>query len=140
MGSTRLPNKVLKPIGGVPMLELLLRRLSRSKELNLVVVATSINENNLPLVSMVETLGYPCECGSESDVLARYIQAAQSHDADIVVRITGDCPLVDPELVDECIRRFKSANVDYFSNISPPSYPDGLDIEVVKLSALVKAN
>lgn len=140
MGSTRLPNKVMKPIGGVPMIELLLSRLARSKEVNQIIVATSLDERNLPLVAHVKSLGYACEQGSENDVLHRYVQAAKSHQADVVVRITGDCPLVDPGLVDEVIRGFKTANVDYFSNISPPSYPDGLDIEVFTFKALENAN
>lgn len=140
MGSTRLPNKVMKPIGGIPMIELLLSRLSRAKELDQIVVATSIDERNLPLVEHVQKLGYACEQGSENDVLDRFVQAARKHGADIVVRITGDCPLVDPELVDEAVRRFKTAGVDYFSNVSPPTYPDGLDIEVFTFRALEQAS
>jgi glutamate-1-semialdehyde 2,1-aminomutase len=140
MGSTRLPNKVMKSIGGVPMIELLLSRLARSKEVDQIIVATSLDEKNLPLVAHVRSLGYVCEQGSENDVLDRYVQAARAHQADIVVRITGDCPVVDPELVDEVIRRFKTANVDYFSNINPPTYPDGLDIEVFTFKALEKAS
>ncbi len=139
MGSTRLPNKVMKPINGVPMIELLLNRLSQSKELDQIVVATSIDAKNIPLVEHVRALGYAYEQGSENDVLERYINAAKVHQADVVVRITGDCPLVDPELVDECIRRFRTEHVDYFSNTNPPSYPDGLDIEVVTLAALEQA-
>ena len=139
MGSTRLPNKVMKPINGVPMIELLLARLSRSKEVDEIVVATSVDASNEPLAEHVRALGHDCEQGSESDVLERYVQAARVHQAEVVVRITGDCPLVDPGLVDECIRRFRAANVDYFSNTNPPSYPDGLDIEVVTLAALERA-
>ncbi|MEI7707614.1 MAG: aminotransferase class III-fold pyridoxal phosphate-dependent enzyme [Chlorobium sp.] len=139
MGSTRLPNKVMKPIGGVPMIELLLRRLSASSEVDQVVVATSTAERNKPLVEYVRHLGYACEQGSENDVLDRYVEAAKAHNADVVVRITGDCPLVDPALVDECIRGFKAAGVDYYSNTNPPSYPDGLDVEVFSYKALEKA-
>ncbi len=101
MGSTRLPNKVMKPVGGVPMIELLLSRLSASREIDRIVVATSTDEHNKPLVEYVRYLGYACEQGSENDVLDRYAEAAKVHGADVVVRITGDCPLVDPELVDE---------------------------------------
>jgi len=140
MGSTRLPNKVMKPIDGVPMIELLLGRLARAKEVDQIIVATSIDERNLPLVAHVQSLGYCCQQGSENDVLDRYVQTARAHQADVVVRITGDCPIVDPELVDEVIRGFKTANVDYFSNISPPTYPDGLDIEVFTFKALEKAS
>ena len=140
MGSTRLPNKVMKPIGGIPMIELLLSRLSQAKEVDQIVVATSVDARNQPLVEHVLRHGYACEQGSENDVLDRYVQAARAHQADVVVRITGDCPLVDPSLVDAAIRRFKSAGVDYFSNTNPPTYPDGLDIEVCTLKALEQAS
>lgn len=140
MGSTRLPNKVMKPIGGIPMIELLLSRLARAREADQIIVATSVDERNLPLVEHVRKLGYTCEQGSENDVLDRYVQAAEKHQADVVVRITGDCPLVDPDLVDEAIRRFKAADVDYFSNVEPPTYPDGLDIEVCTFKALKQAS
>ena len=140
MGSTRLPNKVMKPINGVPMIELLLTRLVRAKEIDQIIVVTSEDERNIPLVEHVRKLGYTCEQGSENDVLDRYVQAAAKHKADVVVRITGDCPLVDPDLVDEVIRQFKATNVDYFSNVSPPTYPDGLDIEVFTFKALEQAS
>ncbi len=139
MGSTRLPNKVMKPIGGIPMIELLITRLAKSQEIDQIIVATSIDPRNQPLADHVESLDFACERGSEDDVLERFVQAAEKHEADVVVRITGDCPLVDPHLVDECVRRFKDASVDYFSNIAPPTYPDGLDIEVVTLAALRSA-
>jgi glutamate-1-semialdehyde 2,1-aminomutase len=140
MGSTRLPNKVMKPIGGIPIIELLLTRLVRAKEVDQIIVATSVDESNLPLVEHIHKLGYTCEQGRENDVLDRYVQAAKKHQADAVVRITGDCPLVDPELVDKVIRSFKAANVDYFSNTNPPTYPDGLDIEVFTFKALEQAS
>lgn len=140
MGSTRLPNKVMKPIGGVTMIELLLSRLSNSRELDQIIVASPVDERNQPLAEHVRRLGYACEQGSENDVLDRFVQAARKHQADVVVRITGDCPLVDPGLVDEVVRQFKAANVDYFSNITPPTYPDGLDIEVCTFKALEQAS
>lgn len=140
MGSTRMPNKVMKPIGGIPMIELLLSRLSQAKEVDQIVVAASGDDRNQPLVEHVRKLGYACERGSENDVLDRFIQAGRVHHADVVVRITGDCPLVDPGLVDEAIRRFKAAEVDYFSNVSPPTYPDGLDIEVCTFRSLEQAS
>jgi glutamate-1-semialdehyde 2,1-aminomutase len=136
MGSTRLPNKVLKPIMGKPMIELLLARLTRAKEIDEIVVATSEDSRNLPLIDAVSALGYRCYAGSENDVLDRYIQAAKMSDAEVVVRITGDCPLIDAALVDEAIRRFKVAGADYLSNAAPPSYPDGLDAEVFTFAAL----
>ncbi len=140
MGSTRLPNKVMKPIGGIPMIELLLARLSKAKEVDQVVVATSVDDCNKPLVEHVRRLGYACEQGSERDVLDRFVQAGRAHQAEVVVRITGDCPLVDPGLVDDVVRRFKASGVQYFSNTNPPTYPDGLDIEVCTLRALEQAS
>jgi glutamate-1-semialdehyde 2,1-aminomutase len=139
MGSTRLPDKVMKRIGGVPMIELLLNRLSRSQEIDEIILATSSDEKNRPLSAHVKSLGYRLHEGSENDVLDRYLGAAAMADADVVVRITGDCPLVDPALVDEVIRGFRSSKVDYFSNIAPPTYPDGLDVEVFTFTALKKA-
>lgn len=139
MGSTRLPNKVLKEIGGQPMIGLLLKRLSCSKEITRIIVATSVDPRNQPLVDYVTSLGYGCVLGSENDVLDRYLQAATQAQADVVVRITGDCPLVDPALVDEVIGSYHVAGVDYFSNTNPPTYPDGLDVEVFSMAALKRA-
>lgn len=139
MGSTRLPNKVMKPIGGVPMIELQLTRLARSSQINQIVLATSTDERNTPLVEHVQKLGYDCVRGSESDVLERYLLAARQVQADVVVRITGDCPLIDPVLVDRAIKQFKSAGVEYLSNTVPATYPDGLDIEVFTMQALERA-
>lgn len=139
MGSTRLPNKVMKEIGGVPMIELLLARLSRAKEIDQIVVATSVDEKNEPLASHVQKLGYLCIRGSENDVLQRYLDAAHVSNADVVVRVTGDCPLIDPEVVNEVVAHFKNQDIDYVSNTSPPTYPDGLDTEVFTLAALERA-
>ncbi len=139
MGSTRLPNKVLKSIEHKPMMELLLSRLSKAKEIEQIIVATSTNENNNSLAKLIESLGYFCFRGSETDVLSRYFGAAEAVSADVIIRITGDCPLVDPELVDLMLKRFVTEDVDYYSNISPPSFPDGLDIEIFKFSALKTA-
>jgi len=139
MGSTRLPNKVMKEIGGVPMIELLLARLSHAKEIDQIVVATSVDPKNQPLVDHVEKLGYLCVRGSENDVLQRYLDAAHVAKADIVVRVTGDCPLIDPALEDEVISSFKMQQVDYLTNTLPPTYPDGLDTEIFTLAALERA-
>lgn len=139
MGSSRLPAKVMRKIGGTPMIGLLLQRLARARKVDKIVVATSTSPDNRPLKDYVEAMGFACEAGSEDDVLERYIQAARAHDADVVVRITGDCPLVDPALVDEVIGAFEAADVDYFSNTIPPTFPDGLDIEVFSRAAFERA-
>jgi len=135
-----MPGKVLAKIKGVPLIELLLKRLEQSKSIDHIVVATSVDPRNLPLVDLVRSLGFACEQGSENDVLDRYYQAAKKHAANVVVRITGDCPLVDPKLVDLCIDEFIKSKVDYLSNTNPPTYPDGLDIEVMTFDALAQAH
>jgi len=139
MGSTRLPNKVMQSIDGLPMIDLLLIRLSLSAELNEIVVATSLGKKNDPLVEHVKTLGYAITKGSEDDVLDRYYQAAESAAADVVVRITGDCPLVDPTLVDDIIRFYRISGMDYVSNTIDPTFPDGLDVEVFSFDVLKRA-
>ena len=136
MNSTRLPGKVMKLISGYPMINLLLERLSCSKMISEVVVATSFDESNKPLVEHVESLGYKCIQGSEDDVLSRYVQAAEEARAEVIVRITGDCPLVDPNLVDDIINGLFSHKLDYYTNTMPPSFPDGLDVEVFTYNAL----
>lgn len=139
MGSSRLPNKVMRPIAGVPMIEVLLRRLSAAKRVTRIMLATSDDPRNRPLAAHVRSLGYDVAVGSENDVLDRYYQAARPVRPDAVVRITGDCPLVDPRLVDAVVAEFARTGADYCSNIEPPTYPDGLDIEVFTFAALERA-
>ena len=137
MGSTRLPNKVMLPVSqGKTVIEILLLRLGQSKEVDKIVLATTTDICDRPLVEHVNELGYATFQGSENDVLDRYYQASVIYNPDIVVRITGDCPLVDPEIVDMIIKKYKSENVDYISNVDPPTYPDGLDVEVFSFFAL----
>ena len=140
MDSSRLPGKVLKHILNKPMIELLLNRLSKSCKLDEIVVATSEHPQNDKLQSIIECLGFRCTRGSEKDVLSRFYETAKTINADVIVRITGDCPLVDPILVDQCIQSYKDSKVDYFSNTNPPSYPDGLDIEVMSFTSIECAN
>jgi len=139
MGSTRLPGKVLKKIAGIPALEILLKRLSRSKLIGEICVATSHNIVNDQLCNAVEEIGYRVIRGSENDVLQRFCDAAVATSADIIVRITGDCPVIDPYLVDEAVQIFLNSDADYVSNVDPPTFPDGLDIEVFSMQALSTA-
>ena len=139
MGSTRLPNKVMLPINGVPLIELLLYRLALANRIDHIIVATSTAHGDKPLATHVRGLGYEVFEGSENNVLDRFYHAAKAHEPEIVVRITGDCPLVDPELVDEMVAYFGTQNVDYLSNVAPPTFPDGLDIEVFTFSSLEQA-
>ncbi len=139
MGSTRFPKKVMQTICGMPMIGLLLKRLANSKRIDKIILATSGDLRNDPLAEYVQTLGYTVFRGSEEDVLDRYYHAAKEAEADLVVRITGDCPLVDPVLVDEVISKLINDGVDYASNTVPPTYPDGLDVEVFTFLALENA-
>ena len=139
MGSTRFPNKVMRELSGTPMIGVLLERLRRAKRVDDVVLATSDDPRNDPLADYVRGLGVSVYRGSENDVLDRYYRAAQQAKADTVVRVTGDCPLIDPELVDQVIELYGKSKVDYASNIQPPTYPDGLDTEVFSFAALEMA-
>jgi len=140
MGATRFPNKVMQPVCGKPLIGLLLDRLSRSTQINQIVLATSTDPRNESLVSYVKSRNFEVYQGSEDDVLDRYYRAAKGVHADVVVRITGDCPLVDAVLVDKIVSDFLKSGVDYASNTSPPSYPDGLDTEVFTIGALERAH
>ena len=140
MGSTRLPGKVMRTILDKPMIELLLGRLARARTVDQIGVATSASPANEPLAALVRSLGYVVYQGSENDVLDRYYQAAVLLQAEAVVRITGDCPLVDPALVDEVVAKFRAGGLDYLSNVDPPTFPDGLDIEVFSFDALRRAH
>ena len=139
LGSTRLPNKVLKKINGMPLIEILLTRLSKSERINKIIVATTTHPRDLILGEKVNQLGFDCEYGSEKNVFNRYMRAAERHQADIIVRITGDCPLIDPKLVDKTIEMFLLENVDYASTGLKPSFPDGLDVEVFSFDAFKRS-
>jgi glutamate-1-semialdehyde 2,1-aminomutase len=139
MGSVRLPNKVMRRINDVPMIELLLRRLAKTKRVDQIVLATSVDPRNNALVEHVRSLGYEAFQGSENDVLDRFYHAAKLHQAEIVVRITADCPLIDPDLVDQVIAAFRAGDVDYACNTLPPTFPDGLDAEAFSFGALERA-
>lgn len=139
MGSTRLPEKVMKTVVNSPVIELLLKRLSLSKKINQIILATSQNPENGALLEHVSNLGFAVFQGDENDVLDRFYQASKIYQGDIIVRITGDCPFVDPVLVDSIIDKFIEGQCDYFSNTLPPTFPDGLDVEVFSFEALEKA-
>ena len=138
--SKRFPNKVLKEINGLSIIEIILKRLSKSKKIDQLVVATTNKKNDDKLYNLVKKLGYDCFRGSERNVLLRFINAADAYSGKIIVRITGDCPLIDPQLVDKCINNFKKNNLDYYTNTNPPTFPDGLDVEVTKIDVLKKIN
>lgn len=136
MGSTRLPGKVLKRIGDDTMLHWVVKRTLRAKRVGEAVVATTTNGIDDAVSLEAEKAGAEVFRGSETDVLDRYRRAAQAHGAEIVVRVTADCPLIDPAVIDEVVRRFEEDGVDYASNTIERSYPLGLDVEVVHQDAL----
>jgi spore coat polysaccharide biosynthesis protein SpsF len=140
-GSSRLPGKVLLPILGRPLLAYHLERVSRAKLVDEVVVATTEGPDDDAIVTVCADLGVSVFRGSEDDVLGRYAGAAASYAADVVVRVTSDCPLIDPVIVDRTISQFvrMSPDVDYVSNRLVPSYPRGLDAEVLTRAALESA-
>ncbi len=139
MGSVRFPQKVMQPVCGTPLIGLLLERLAAARRLDAIVLATSDDPRNDSLAKYVRELGHAVYRGSEHDVLDRYHRAAQEATADVVVRITGDCPLIDPAIVDAVIATFQDSGADYAANILPPTYPDGLDVEVFSSKALQTA-
>jgi spore coat polysaccharide biosynthesis protein SpsF len=136
MGSTRLPGKTMKDLGGDTVLARVVRRVERSEEIEQVIVATSVAGSDDVIARGCEVLEVACFRGSEDDVLDRYYRAAESVGPDVVVRITSDCPAIDPEIVDKTIRAFREARADYASNALERTYPRGLDNEVMTMATL----
>lgn len=142
MGSTRLPGKVLLDLAGEPMLARVVGRLSRAETVDQVVVATTVEPADRAVADLCVARGWPHTRGSEADVLDRYYQAATAHQADVVVRVTADCPMIDPEVIDEVVQALldRQPDVDYVSNVVPTrSFPHGLDVEAFTAAALARA-
>ena len=142
MGSTRLPGKVLMDLAGEPMLARVVERIGRAETLNEVVIATTVEPADAAIVELCAARGWPCFRGSQDDVLDRYYQAAMEYHADVVIRVTSDCPLIDPAIADHVVRTFvqRQPTVDYVSNtLEPRTYPRGLDVEVMRFDALESA-
>jgi len=139
MSSKRLPGKVLADIAGSPMITFMLRRIERCREIDRIVVATSSDSSDDPLCEEVERNGFQCFRGSLTDVLDRYAGAASASAADVVVRLTADCPLIDADLIDKVVARLITGALDYVSNVDPPTFPDGLDVEAFTRVALMAA-
>ena len=139
MGSSRLPGKVLMDLDGGTVLARVVRRLGRCRQISKLVVATTGEAGDAAIVAECERLQISCFRGPEQDVLDRYYRAAHANGAETVIRVTSDCPLIDPELVDETIEVFMNEHADYASNVFHRTYPRGLDTEVFTVAALDRA-
>ncbi len=142
MTSTRLPGKVMKEVRGKPLLEYHIERLLRVRLADELVIATTTNDTDQPIIELCERLGVAYYRGSEEDVLSRYYEAATQFGADVVVRVTSDCPLIDPGVMDKVIGLYINNldKYDYVSNTLERTYPRGLDTEVFSITALEKTH
>lgn len=134
--STRLPNKVLKEIKGKPMIEHQINRINRSRLIGDLIVATSNEETDFPLIALCKKINVKVFAGSLDNVLDRFYQAAIATNADVIVRLTGDCPLTDSKIIDDVIKLHIDKKNNYTSNTDPETFPDGLDVEVFNFAEL----
>lgn len=139
MGSTRLPKKVLMDLEGRSVLEHVALRVNNSKFVNETVVVTTINTEDLEIVKLCSNKELRVFCGSEDDVLDRFFQCAKLIKPEHVVRVTADCPMIDPDIIDRVIEKHLISGADYTSNVLKETFPDGEDVEVFKFTALKKA-
>ena len=143
MGSTRLPSKVLKEVAGIPLLKYQVNRVNKSILINDVVIATSDVREDDKLKRFCANNNIKCFRGSENDVLSRYYECANKFKANVIVRLTGDCPLVDPKIIDDVINLYFEKKADFASNTVPPktsTFPDGSDVETFSMEALERAH
>lgn len=137
MTSSRLPGKVLMPaFENISMLEFMINRVKQSKYIDQVIVATTTNSTDDPIVELCDKLGLSYFRGSEPDVLLRVLEAHKQYESDVIVELTGDCPLIDPEITDQVIETYLNKNCDYVSNCHVRSFPDGLDVQVFSTKVL----
>jgi len=139
MGSTRLPGKVLKTIGDRPMLECVVNQVSNSKKIDHIILCTSTNKSDLDIIDLARSLDIQFFRGSDSDVLDRYYRCAEQFALNHIVRITGDCPLIDPEIIDNTIHLYESGKYDYVNNFTEEDFPNGSSIEILSRVALKRA-
>jgi len=138
MSSTRLPGKVLKPILGKPMLAHQLLRLQQLTRVNNIIVATSDEVSDDEIEQLCHNLEFPCYRGNLHNVLDRYYQTSQHYPSEHIIRITGDCPLIDVDIINSVIDLHLSTDADYSSNCAPATLPDGLDVEIFTAKVLFK--
>jgi len=137
--STRLPGKVLKKVLEKPLLWYIIKRIEQVKTPNTLIIATGDVDANKPIINFAKKYNLNYSIGNEDDVLDRYYQTAKENNGDIIVRITADCPLTDPKLIDRGLDIILNDNYDYVSNVRPATYPDGFDIEIFSFKALETA-
>lgn len=138
-GARRLANKVLLDLGGKTVLEHVINRVRRAKTIDEAVVVTTVQKEDLKIVKLASSLGVRVLCGSENDVLDRYYQAARLLEAQHVVRITADCPVMDPKIIDQVVNHYFDCKADYCSNVLSSTFPDGMDVEIFSFEALTSA-
>ena len=139
MRSRRLPGKVLLKINDMEFLKLMISRIRLSKQIDQIIIATTTHPDDDQIVEFARNNNLEYFRGSENNVLSRVIGAAEKYDREVSVALTGDCPLIDPEIIDNCIVQFLNSDVDYLSNALIRSYPDGMDTQVLKVEALRKS-
>ena len=141
MSSSRLPNKALADLNGIPVIIRMIKRVKLSKLIDILVIATGeAKENDILEDTIKKETGIKVFRGDDNDVLSRYVETSKIYKADLIIRLTGDCPLIDPDIIDQAIRLLYTSNSDYTSNIIKRTYPDGLDVEVFTKSILMEAN
>lgn len=138
MGSDRLPGKVMKNLGGTPMIEHTLRRVAGSDKVDQVVLATSDKPTEKVMVDYLKQRGWPVFCGDENNVLKRYVDCEAEYHGDIIIRITGDCPFIDADIIDHVITYFCMNNYDYVRLDVPDTFIRGFDVEVFTREAMLK--
>jgi len=142
MGSTRLPGKVLKKVLDKTLLEYQIERVKRAKTIDEIIIATTTKESDDPIVHLCQQLSIPYYRGSEEDVLSRYYEAATTFGVDVIVRLTSDCPIIDPNVIDKVVEQYldNRDRYDYVSNTLTRTYPRGMDTEVVSYEVLKRAH
>jgi spore coat polysaccharide biosynthesis protein SpsF len=138
MSSRRLPGKVLLELNGEPTILRIVKRLEKASTVDEVIVATSLDQSDNKLFEFLNSKGIKCFRGDLEDVLSRFVGVMTNSDAEVIIRITADCPLVMPKLVDQMVRSFLLSDLDYLSNTIIPTFPDGLDVEVFTKKALTR--
>ena len=136
MGSTRLPGKVLKDIVGKPMLWHLINRVEKSQCKGNSIIATTRDKKDDAIEDFAKEYHLRIYRGSEKDIVDRYYKAAGTYNADVIVRIWGDCPLIDPEIIDKTIAQFVRYKADYANNFNPPTFPTGMNVEIYRFNTL----